>query len=132
MGFLSKLFGGDAGAASGKTADDPSSASAELESSVAMRTPVNTGGAAPASTDKPADKTAEKTAEKRAPASRQNVPASAGSKRASSEFTSADAAKPDVATGDSAKNDAPRSDAAKQDAAKQDAKDGARVSMPSA
>jgi hypothetical protein len=124
MGFLSKLFGGDAGAASGKTTDDPSSASAELESSVALRTPLETGDAAPPSADKskdvPADNSVEKPSDRRSPGSRHNVPASADARPASSEF----------ARVDTSKLDAPRSDVKKQDSPKSVAKDGSRANIP--
>ena len=54
MGFLSKLFGGDAGPASGnKASDQPASASTELESSVAVRNPANTAEPAPPRADTP-------------------------------------------------------------------------------
>jgi hypothetical protein len=54
MGFLSKLFGGDAGAPPSKSAGGSSSSSTELESSVAVRAPVKADDAAPGSAAAPA------------------------------------------------------------------------------
>jgi hypothetical protein len=109
MGFLSKLFGGDAGAVSGKSADEPSSATTELESSVALRSPAKAGDAPPASADKSPDNSADnygdpsKTPPKRAPASRGNVPASTAAQPVSGELSKVDAAKLDAANSEASK-----------------------------
>jgi hypothetical protein len=112
MGFLSKLFGGDAGAASGKAADDPSSASAELESSVALRNPAKTGDAPPASAEPSPEKSVDKSkvADQRAPASGEHRPASsAGQPASSSALTPLDAARVEVTRSEVGKaNAAPR------------------------